>query len=158
MAINEPRKHTLLITANITTDEETLVPFLTEGEVIRGIPFKFSLRIDNTGAEPFPGGRVALLRVQTGEIAHVYNLELREKKYEIGELGPRESTNIEAEVVTSIDEGLGWIQVQIHAHDSQVVEYQQTPDGDPISGEWRMPLFVVNRDLIRLIALFERRS
>ena len=155
MATDEPRKHTLLITANLETDDATLAPFLTESEVIRGIPFKLSLTIDNTGPERFPGGRIAAMRIAAGALSHVFSIDEHEEKYEVGELGPSESTDLELDYIEPIDEGVGWIHVKIGASDGQAVEYQQNRDAAATDREWSTPFFIVNRELLRLSALLK---
>ena len=153
MASDEPRKHTLLISARLETAEESLARYLVPGEVIRGVPFSLFIGIKNTGQAEFPGSKDIRMRIEVERL----QMEIHEDR-EIPRLPMQETTESEFKDISLISEGSGWISVSLTASDGMETRYQQFPDAPP-DREWRAPIRTpVNKVVALHLAWFVYRG
>ncbi len=138
--------HKLKIAAKIELGIEFDHVELAEGfEVVRGIPIRVTLRVENIGEEAFPGGELKDVRLNIKDLgASVLD------SGHIRELGPGKSTESKPIVLVPFDEGVGWINVTVEAQDGEEIEYYRSDLKDAES-PWRYPILSLNREMVQLL-------
>lgn len=150
----------LLITGSLRTDDEAYAGYLMPGEVVRGVPFALIIGLENIGDEAFPGSESLRVSLEVGSLTVTLDLS---QHPEIPELPPGASTQLEFDDLTLSAEGLGSIYLTADAIDAEPIEFRLSrlarPGEPSIPGAdyIRLPVFVVNRELVRLLRATEER-
>lgn len=149
--------HKLLITPTIKCSvfERFLGPF----EVVRGFPFSLTLDLENLGESEFPGGSIADFRVNFGSPAHSTNTIEAKSKCPPVPVG--QSTRLVSDqAIVPFTEGLAWVHIRIIPEgEQQQIEYYQNKGETHVSTDlWMSPIYIVNKEYLRIIELLEKLS
>lgn len=149
--------HKLLITPTIKCSvfERSLGPF----EVARGFPFSLTLDLENLGETEFPGGSISDFRLTYGSTSHATTTMKVESKCPACGVG-QSIRLIDNRDIFPFTDGLAWVQIRIVPEgEQQQVEYYQSKNDNPIDGEiWMSPIYIVNKEYLRIIELLEKLS
>jgi hypothetical protein len=144
----------LLITAAVKST--TFEGFIGSHEVVRGDPFLLTLEIENIGETEFPGGKVEYCRLAYGSPPSA--ITTIDVTNECPSLAKGQSTKlIDDEPIFPFQQGLAWTQIMLTPiGEPQVIEYYQRRDDTPIAGVWESPIYVIDREYLRIIDLLTK--
>jgi hypothetical protein len=147
--------HKLLITP--TVKSSAFDQFLGLFEVVRGLPFSLTLDFENLGESDFPGGSLSNFRIESGAPASVRTLF--EEEFKCPLLHPGEPATVVRDFeVIPFHEGLVWLKLRLVVEGEQhQIEYYQSKSGSLVSTtEWLSPIYIVNKESLRIIELLEK--
>lgn len=145
----------ILITPTVKSSafEQFLGPF----EVVRGLLFSLTLDFENLGESDFPGGSLSNFRIDSGAPASARTSF--EEGFKCPPLHPGEPTTVINNLeVFPLHEGLAWLKLGLVVKgEQQQIEYYQSKGGSAAStAEWTAPIYVVNKESLRIIELLEK--
>ncbi len=120
-------------------------------EVVRGLPFKVALSITNMSQVDFPGGIFKRYRVKTSGMTDALDEPPRVPQIPAGQ-----KAEISEQEFLLFEEGLSWLQLQIESEDGEEIHYHykgyRASKATSGENEWVVPIFIVNRELMLLLA------
>lgn len=141
--------HKLFIKYTVKVDSE-LSKYLGEGEVIRGEPFRVSFTIKNIANEDFPGGIIKTFKARFAGVEWTASEE-----QPLSTLAPA-AHSVFARDLLALSSGNAWLVLGIEANDKQPIEYYQSVKAKLEGPRWESPIFVVEREWLRIEHLLEQ--
>lgn len=117
---------------------------------IQGKPFKFSLKITNIGYTIFPGAIIKNIKIKPAQVGMGYTSHSLSSEFNISSLNPNQAQEIYIAEITTLLEGLIWIDCVLipKEADQRVLSYQRDHGTnqiiDPQTNQWGQEIFVLS--------------
>ena len=124
---------------------------MAPGEVVRGEPSSFLLKVKNLGSEPFPGGEIRDIRFRYFEDYALYS-----EQHQLPELIVGGEIVVDSMEIIPFDTGVSWIDLAISSSDDEPIECYQSREGDKVgTNSGRNLFYSVSREDVAIIALLK---
>lgn len=117
---------------------------------VQGKPFKFSLKATNTGSNVFPGATIKNIIIRPAQPPTYHLIHNIPGEFEVRSLNPNESEKIYIAQITTLLDGLLWIECQLNPSQQEqtIVAFQRDCGTgqiiDPQTNRWGHEFFMMS--------------